>query len=173
MPTGISLGERIVRDTVSDINKTNAPIIPEAGRRYRLSVPAILLAACGAIKPIKPITPEKAIVMEDIKVTSSKEILRSHFTETPMVDAVSSPAFMALKSHAILIRRNKLTTKNGTNKKTDLQLAPQKPPISQLSKFFSASAPEIYFNTETPAENKLFQPFLHGLLLQWLKQSEG
>ena len=57
IPTGISLGDRIVLAIVSDIKRTTPPAIAEVGYNILWSGPTIILKICGVIKPTNPIIP--------------------------------------------------------------------------------------------------------------------
>ncbi len=96
IPTGISRGAINVRAKVSASKRIRPPIKADCGIKSLLSFPIILRAICGAIKPIKPITPEKAMASEVIRVTKISDVYFNFLIETPNVKAISSPAFRAL-----------------------------------------------------------------------------
>src|SRR3989337_3401816 len=57
IPTGISIGEKMVRDKVSAAVRNEAPRRKEHGRMIRLSTPIIILSTWGIISPTNPIGP--------------------------------------------------------------------------------------------------------------------
>lgn len=155
IPTGISSGEIIVLAIISDDSSMMPPISPEAGMRYLLSTPTRLRAMCGATSPTNPMTPLNAMHIDDIRVTVIRETAFRRLTSTPRVAATSSPALRALKSQAYLNTSTNPRSRNGATISIAVQLAPQNPPISQVSRFFSASASDTYFRMEIPAEKRL------------------
>ena len=72
IPTGISIGEIIVRAMVSANTIKMPPINAEAGRRILLSAPNRILATWGMIKPTNPIIPDMDTAMDTMKVPKTK-----------------------------------------------------------------------------------------------------
>ena len=82
----------------------------------------------------------KRIEAEVIKVTSVRDMNFKRRIFTPREVATASPAFRALNSHESRSSQKNPIKKIGTNIIIEFQLEPQKPPISQISKSFRASA---------------------------------
>ena len=155
IPTGISSGEIIVLAIMSDASSMMPPMSPDAGMRYLLSTPTRLRAIWGATRPTNPMTPLNAMHIDEMSVTVTSDTVFRRFTFTPRVAATSSPAFSALKSQAHLKTTMKPRMMNGMTIAIASQLAPQNPPISHVSRSLRASALDMYFRTDSPAENRL------------------
>ena len=96
MPTGNTMGERIVLARISDVSKNTPPNKAEAGIRNRSSLPVRRRTIWGTTSPTKAIIPKNetdtAVVSEAINII----LILSFSTFTPKLLAVSSPLFRAL-----------------------------------------------------------------------------
>ena len=72
-PTGMMIGAKRVRPSVSANSIKKAPKIAELGINLRKSLPTITLAMCGAANPTNPINPVNEMTNASIKLTTPEQ----------------------------------------------------------------------------------------------------
>ena len=99
IPTGISVGAKISRPTVSEHKSRNAPTRALLGIRNLWSLPSNMRAIWGAIKQTNPIIPVKAMIAEVANADNIRVVPRERLAFTPKLIATSSPKLKTLMFH--------------------------------------------------------------------------
>lgn len=114
----------------------------------------IILQICGAMRPMKPMTPVNARHADVTNAEMTRQWILRRRTLTPRLRATSSPPDNVLRSTAHLSMRMKHTATMGMSTVTEPHVAPHMLPISQLVTSRRALSSEMYFMNDIPAENR-------------------